>query len=395
MKAFRILFLSFILLAQKANAQSTNHALEVIDQDYAQAVALAKETGKLLFIDFYTTWCAPCKKLDKLVFQNEAMQEVMGRDFVLLKYDAEKDTVFHLSKKHHVSSYPTALVLNTEGYVVNRKYGFPGEDSATLQKSVLAFTKETSELHGQKKYLRGYSNVIDATKYPAFYNGYVNRTLNKVQPADFEAFFSGKKDFLKEEDFTPLFYFGRNAPSAVADIVLKDKDKYFERYGKLDAEVLFYFLSSVKFAEAIKENSDEKYAAAVDFAKQSLSQGWLDDILPAFEIDRLKAQKKWAEVFSIYEARREKKGMEGDEINYICWDVYRNCDDQNVIAKSIQWMKELTEREAVVAYLDTYAYLLYKAGRKQEAKVIVEKALKIAKEKGEEASSLEKLLEKL
>lgn len=121
MKAIRILFLSFILLAQKANAQSTNHALEVIDQDYAQAVALAKETGKLLFIDFYTTWCAPCKKLDKLVFQDEAMQEVMGRDFVLLKYDAEKDTVFHLSKKHHVSSYPTALVLNTEGYVVNRK----------------------------------------------------------------------------------------------------------------------------------------------------------------------------------------------------------------------------------------------------------------------------------
>jgi tetratricopeptide (TPR) repeat protein len=192
-----------------------------------------------------------------------------------------------------------------------------------------------------------------------------------------------------------LFYFGRNAPSSVADIVLKDKDKYFERYGKLDAEVLFYFLSSAKFAEAIKENSDEKYAGAVAFAKQSLSQGWLDDILPAFEIDRLKAQKKWAEVFSIYEARREKKGMEGDEINYICWDVYRNCDDQNVIAKSIQWMKELTEREAVVAYLDTYAYLLYKAGRKQEAKVIVEKALKIAKEKGEEASSLEKLLEKL
>src|SRR5882724_1309085 len=29
------------------------------------ACAAAKSEGKLVFIDFYTTWCEPCKRLDK------------------------------------------------------------------------------------------------------------------------------------------------------------------------------------------------------------------------------------------------------------------------------------------------------------------------------------------
>lgn len=390
MKAIRILAL--VALVQTAKAQS---ALQVIDQDYARATALAHEQGKLLFIDFYTTWCVPCIKLDKLVFQNDSIRQVLGKDFVLLKYDAERDTVFHLSKKHHVSSYPTALVLNNNGFVVNRKYGFPGKEASTLQQNVLAFTQASKDLHSQKKYLKGYAKDIDPSIYPGFYNAYVNRTLNKVAPADFETFFSGKKDFLKEEDFTPLFYFGRNAPSKVADILLKDKERYFDLYGKLDVEVLFYFLTSAKFAEAITANDDQKYEEAVAYAKQSLSQSWLDDILPSFEIDRLKAQKKWDKVFAIYEARKEEKGMEGNEINYICWDIYRKCDDPKVIEKACAWMKELTDRTPDLAYLDTYAYLLFKAGDKKNAKVIVDKAVKMGKQTGEDVSTLEKLLEKL
>lgn len=235
---FLIVF-SFFICPNKGKAltkETTNHELVVIDQDFVKATKLASEQNKLLFIDFYTTWCAPCKQLDKLVFQNDSIRKILGKDFILLKYDAENDTVFHLSKKHHVSSYPTAIVLNREGYVVNRKYGFPGEDFQSLSENVLDFTDESIDLNKQDKYLKGYSNTIDPNKYPKFYNDYVNRTIKKVQPSDFDAFFIGKKNFLKEEDFTPLFYFARYAPSNIGDIILKDKQKYFDLYGKQDVE---------------------------------------------------------------------------------------------------------------------------------------------------------------
>ncbi|MEO0686349.1 MAG: thioredoxin family protein, partial [Cyanobacteria bacterium J06649_11] len=138
-----LLFLGISPFNRLAAASIENPGLIIVDQDFMEATKIAKEQNKLLFIDFYTTWCAPCKQLDKLVFQDDSIKQILGEEFVLLKYDAENDTVFHLSKKHHVSSYPTAIVLNRDGYVVSRKYGFPGEDFQSLSKSVLDFTQES------------------------------------------------------------------------------------------------------------------------------------------------------------------------------------------------------------------------------------------------------------
>lgn len=217
----------------------------------------------------------------------------------------------------------------------------------------------------------------------------------KVQRSHIDEFFSGKQNFLKEEDFTPLFYFGRDVPSNVGDIILKDKQKYFDLYGKQDAEVLLYFISSAKFNEAITEDNQEKYDQAIAFTKKALDQVWVDDILPYFEIERLKAQNNWDGMFKIYEERKNRDDISEGEINHICWDVYKNCDDQQVIAKCIEWMKELTDKNPEFAYLDTYAFLLYKSGDKKLTKAVAERALQTAKEQGKSVTSLEKLLEEL
>ena len=403
MKIIQIVSILFVLYScNEKNRTATvkdniinEQNLIIVEQDYTAATDIASKENKLLFIDFYTTWCAPCKKLDEVIFQSDSIQRILGKEFVLLKYNAENDTIFHLSKKHHVGSYPTAIILNSKGYVVNRKYGFLGEDAQTLRKSVLEFTRESTLLNKQNKYLKGYSNTIDETKYPTFYNDYVNRTIKKVKPADFDEFFTEKQNFLKEEDFTPLFYFGRDAPLNVGDIILKDKQKYFDLYGKQDVEILLYFISSSKFNEAISENNQEKYRQAIAFTKKALSQSWVDDILPRFEIELLKAQNNWGGVFKIYEERKNREGISEGEINHISWDVYKNCDDQQVIAKSINWMKELTDKNPEFAYLDTYAFLLHKSGDKKLTKEVAEKALQTAKEQGKSATSLEKLLKKL
>jgi|SRR5690554_842622 len=405
MKIIQIIFILFLMCNScnernetstgKDNTVTNEQSLIIMEQDYSTAIKLASKVNKLLFIDFYTTWCAPCKQLNELVFQNDSIRQILGKDFVLLKYDAENDTIFHLSKKHHVNSYPTAIVLNQNGYVVNRKYGFSGEDFQSLSNSVIKFTNESTDLNKQNKYLKGYSNTIDETKYPKFYNDYVNRIIKKVQPSELGEFFSGKQSFLKEEDFTPLFYFGRDAPSHVGDIILKDKQKYFNLYGEQDVEVLLYFMSSAKFNEAITEDNQKKYDQAIEFTKKALSQGWVDDMLTSFEIERLKTQNNWDGVFKIYEERKNRDDISEGEINHICWDVYKNCDDQQIIAKCIDWMKELTNNNPEFSYLETYAFLLHKSGDKKLAKEVAEKALQIAKEQGKSITSLEKLLKEI
>ncbi|MEL6804063.1 MAG: thioredoxin family protein, partial [Bacteroidota bacterium] len=160
---FTYILLPLCLLLFTEPVRAENPPLTIVEQDYERALELAAEQDKLLFIDFYTVWCGPCKQLDKYVFHNDSLKGLLGQQVVLLKYDAEQDTTFHLSKKYHVNSYPMGLLLTPEGRVLTRKAGFAGSDAASLGRSVLDFVGEGVKLRAQKKWLSGYAPVIDPT----------------------------------------------------------------------------------------------------------------------------------------------------------------------------------------------------------------------------------------
>jgi len=395
MKHLKFIVIALLLFGCKENNLETNKSKEmvIVEQDYHEALSIASQENKLLFIDFYTTWCAPCKKLDNWVFRNDSIKKLLGKDFVMLKYDAERDSTFHLSKKHHVSSYPTGIILNKEGFVVNRKYGFPGNDTLSLQKNVLEFTNESIALNAEKKVLKGYSNKIEAEKYPKFYTDYVNRTNTKINTSELNDYLNNTQDKLSEEYFSTLIYFGRNAPESIADMILENQQKYTNLYGKNDVEILLYFLTSAKFATAISELNQEKYDEAVKFAKNALNEGWANSILPSFEKDYLKAQNKWEEVFEINRKLKDKGEFDHDYINHFSWEVYKKCDNKQVIAKCIEWMKEVTDQESNYAYWDTYAHLMYKSGNKTETKRVTQLAIEAAKRENKSTKALEKLIQ--
>lgn len=397
MKYINLFVIAILVVGCKENNQTVNKSkkLIIIEQDFDKALKLASKEDKLLFIDFYTTWCDPCKKLDKYVFQNDSIKNLLGKDFVMLKYDAEKDTIFHLSKKHHVSSYPTGIILNKEGFVVNRKYGFPGQDSFSLQKNVIEFTDKSVALNKENKLLKGYSNKINAEKYPKFYVDYVNRTNTKINKSELSDYLNNTQDKFSEEYFSTLIYFGRDAPVSIADLALKNKQKYINLYGEKDVETLLYFLTSAKFNVAISELDQEKYDEAVEFTKNALRNEWVNDILPEYKKDYLKAQNKWNEVFEINKKLKDKGEFDNGFINHFSWQVYEKCDDQDVVKNCIEWMKEVTVQEPTYAYLDTYVHLLYKVGNKTETKKIAKLAIVAAKKENKNTKELEELINKM
>ncbi|MCR4811654.1 MAG: thioredoxin family protein [Bacteroidales bacterium] len=50
--------------------------------------------GKLFFVDFYTTWCGWCKKMDKDTFTDKVVAKIMNKYFIPTKFDAEGDASF-------------------------------------------------------------------------------------------------------------------------------------------------------------------------------------------------------------------------------------------------------------------------------------------------------------
>lgn len=369
--------------------------LTIIHQDYNKALKTAKKENKLLFVDFYTNWCAPCKKLDKLVFQNDSIQEILTKDFVLLKYNAENDTIYHLSKKYHVMSYPTAITLNSEGYVVNRKYGFPGDDFNTLTNNIIEFTTETTVLNQQKHYIKGYSNTIDPSVYPEFYTNYVNRANTKVNPEEFQNYWNTTIDPFSEAYFTTLIYFASDPiPDHVIEILEKYKSKYIALYGTLDVNILFYFLSTRKFKDAIAANDQETFDEAVSFITKNLGEKY-NGVTQAYQKEFLMANNKWEEVHRLNTKLKKEGNLSDGAINNYCWKIYKDCDTKSVIQDCINWMKELTDKTPEYAYLDTYAYLLFKLGNHTEARKIAQKGIEIGKTNHENIKSTEKLLEQL
>ena len=100
-------------------------------------------TEKPILVDVYTTWCGPCKLLDKTTFQDSDFSSIVNENFTALKWDAEGGKFAHLAKRFEVQSYPTLLFLNSNHELVRRHIGYT--EAAALSKiteEVLEYLKE-------------------------------------------------------------------------------------------------------------------------------------------------------------------------------------------------------------------------------------------------------------
>lgn len=93
------------------------------DLTFAEALVKAKAENKLIFMDCYTTWCGPCKRMANEVFTLPEVGRVFNAKFINLKVDMEKGEGVELAKRFKVSAYPTLLLIDGEGNVVKQFVG--------------------------------------------------------------------------------------------------------------------------------------------------------------------------------------------------------------------------------------------------------------------------------
>ena len=124
MKYFYSILFSICVFALGANAQNSGIRFDKAT-NWNDAVQKASADNKLIFVDCYTSWCIPCKKLAEIAFPDKAVGDYFNARFVNLQFDMEKDsTGVMIKEKYEVTAYPTLLFIDpSTGDLVHKSVG--------------------------------------------------------------------------------------------------------------------------------------------------------------------------------------------------------------------------------------------------------------------------------
>jgi thioredoxin-related protein len=107
---------------------------------------LARDIGKPVVIDFYTSWCRWCKVMDKKTFSDTAVASYLSEHFITIRVDAEQTTgdlkyggrtytPAGLAKAFRLRGYPSVAYLDEKGGLIFVDTGFkePGQFMLNLK----------------------------------------------------------------------------------------------------------------------------------------------------------------------------------------------------------------------------------------------------------------------
>ena len=122
----------------------------------AQAKSQAKAENKLVLMDFTgSDWCPPCKKLKKNVFSSEEFATFAKANLVLVEVDFPrtkkqiekqsdelKKANEALSRKFDIESFPTVVVLSSNGKQLSKESGYDGTSAKDFVAKLEKFIKK-------------------------------------------------------------------------------------------------------------------------------------------------------------------------------------------------------------------------------------------------------------
>ena len=409
------LFFPFFTSAQEINFEKGT---------WKETLAKSKAQNKPIFVDFFTTWCGPCKMLDQKVYSKPEVIQKMNANFINFKIDAEKGEGPQLASRFQVSAYPFLVwadknenvLLTDAGYMPVGEFMKSVDNALNQYKEGRLEDYETQYNSGKRDavFLADFINkrrgmMMDNRDLVEQYllaipvsEQFSEKTLKLVANNSFTL--NGKAIELLQNQSA----FKKSGISTL-DIVSTTMLEYFRNALKrkdLDfLERLASFNTKLNPTEAGRQNERyrmEFYKSANNTAKYlETAQNLADKYLMNVSKEELNKQNQahFQEFMLPYKTGKEDSVKIGkvrfdamkklhsryasinfaSDLDGLADEFYRNVSDKMVLQEAVLWSKKSNEIDENPDYWNTYAHLLYKMGVKTEAITAEEKALELAK----------------
>jgi len=355
------------------------------DLSWEQVKAKAKAEHKYIMMDCYTTWCGWCKYMDKNIYPLDSVAQMANAQFISIRvqYDSSANDnqqvkdyyqlAHEFADKYNVHAYPTFLFFDPNGAILQKAVGASMDgtsfmkvlaDAQNPDKQYYALLKKYNEGDKKPEFLKTMALAADASFDP------------KVASKASSEYIATQKDLYTKDNLTFISQFTQSSKDKGFDIMLNHPDKVDAVMGAGSADkivqgiIMKEEVFPVIFPAHVKaKDLQEPNWTAIQTNVQAKYPSKADEVMSYSKVVFYENKSDWNNFATAVVAYMKSYGSSAtnDQLNDFAWNVFQNCSDMTCVAQALDWSKKSFDGNNNPAFIDTYANILYKMGKTDEA----------------------------